>query len=41
MEATHVQLEVVHRAARNALQDITGQKELLRSIAAFILERQT
>ena len=40
IEATHAQLEVVHRAACNALQDIEGRTELLRSIADFIRERQ-
>jgi geranylgeranyl diphosphate synthase type II len=40
IEATQEQLEVVHRAARNALQDIEGRTELLRSIADFIRERQ-
>ena len=38
--ATQAQLEVVHRAACNALQDIEGRRELLRSIADFIRERQ-
>jgi geranylgeranyl pyrophosphate synthase len=38
---TQAQLEVVHRAARNALQDIEGRTELLSSIADFIRERQT
>ena len=40
IEATYAQLEVVHRAACNALQDIEGSTELLRSIADFIRERQ-
>lgn len=40
IEATHAQLEVVHRAACNALKDIEGRTELLRSIADYIRERQ-
>jgi geranylgeranyl pyrophosphate synthase len=40
IEATQAQLEVVHRAACAALEQITGQTELLRSIADFILERR-
>jgi geranylgeranyl diphosphate synthase type II len=40
IEATHAQLEVVHLAACNALQDIEGETELLRAIADFIRERQ-
>ena len=39
--ATQAQLEVVHHAACNALQDIEGRTELLLSIADFIRERQT
>jgi geranylgeranyl pyrophosphate synthase len=40
MEATHAQLEAVHRAAGNALERIDRSTQLLRSIADFILERQ-
>jgi geranylgeranyl pyrophosphate synthase len=40
IEATHAQLETVHRAACGALEGIEGPTELLRSIADFILERQ-
>lgn len=40
IEATHAQLEVVHRAACNALAIIDQPTELLRSIAAFIQERR-
>jgi len=40
IEATHAQLEVVHRATCNALEKIEQPTELLRSIADFILERQ-
>jgi geranylgeranyl diphosphate synthase, type II len=41
IEATHAQLEAVHRAACDALECISRPTELLRSIADFILERQT
>ncbi len=41
IEATHAQLEVVHRAACNALQNISQPTQLLRSIADFNRERQT
>jgi geranylgeranyl diphosphate synthase, type II len=41
IEATQAQLEVVHRAACDALQDISQSTQLLRSIADFIRERQT
>jgi geranylgeranyl pyrophosphate synthase len=40
IEATRAQLEVVHRAACDALEDIAERTELLRSIADFILRRQ-
>jgi geranylgeranyl diphosphate synthase type II len=40
LEATHGQLEVVHQAARNALERIHRPVTLLGSIADFILERQ-
>ena len=40
LEATHAQLEVVHQAACNALQDIEVRTKLLCSIADFIRERQ-
>ena len=40
IEATRAQLEAVHRAACDALQNIEGRTELLRSIADFIRERQ-
>lgn len=40
IEATHAQLEAVHRAACNALQNISPPTQLLRSIADFIRERQ-
>jgi len=40
LEATHAQLEVVHRAARHALERIDRPVSLLSSIADFILERQ-
>jgi geranylgeranyl pyrophosphate synthase len=40
MEATHAQLEVVHRAACGALERIDQPTQLLRSIADFILQRQ-
>jgi geranylgeranyl pyrophosphate synthase len=39
IEATRTQLAAVHRAARNALKQIERPKELLHSIADFILER--
>jgi geranylgeranyl diphosphate synthase type II len=39
--ATRAELEVVHRSAWNALQNIEGRTELLHSIADFIRERQT
>lgn len=40
IEATHAQLEVVHRAACKALKRIERPTELLHSIAEFILQRQ-
>jgi geranylgeranyl pyrophosphate synthase len=40
MEASHAQLEVVHRAAGDALDRIERPSELLKSIADFILERR-
>jgi geranylgeranyl pyrophosphate synthase len=40
MEASHAQLEVVHRAALSALERIETPAQLLRSIAEFILKRQ-
>jgi geranylgeranyl pyrophosphate synthase len=40
MEATHAQLEIVHRAACNALERIRQPTQLLGSIADFILARQ-
>ena len=40
IEATHAQLEVVHRAAENSLERIGRPVGLLRSIADFIVERQ-
>jgi len=40
MEASHAQLEVVHRAAGDALDRIERPSELLQSIADFILERR-
>jgi geranylgeranyl diphosphate synthase type II len=40
IEATHAQLEAVHRAARGALERIRRPIELLISIAHFIIERQ-
>jgi geranylgeranyl pyrophosphate synthase len=40
IEATHAQLEVVHHAARRALESIEQPTQLLRSIVDFILERQ-
>jgi geranylgeranyl pyrophosphate synthase len=40
IEATQAQLEVVHRAACAALEQIKRSTELLRSIADFILERR-
>ncbi len=40
IEATHSHVQVVHRAACNALDRIDRPRELLRSIADFILERQ-
>jgi geranylgeranyl pyrophosphate synthase len=40
LEAMSAQLEVVHRAACNALKDFEGRTELLRSIADFILRRE-
>jgi geranylgeranyl diphosphate synthase, type II len=40
IEATQAQLEVVHRAACDALQDISQSTQLLRSIAGLISERQ-
>lgn len=41
MEATHAQLETVHRSAGNALDQINRATQLLRSIADFIIERRT
>ena len=41
MEASHAQLEVVHRAAGDALDRIERPSDLLQSIADFILERRT
>jgi geranylgeranyl pyrophosphate synthase len=40
MDATHGQLEVVHRAAGGALERVERSTELLRSIAGFILQRE-
>jgi len=40
IEATHAQLEQVHRAACYALESIDQPTQLLRSIADFIRERQ-
>jgi geranylgeranyl diphosphate synthase type II len=40
VEATHAQLEIVHKATCDALARIKAPTELLRSIADFILERQ-
>lgn len=40
IEATRAQVEVVHRAACDALEQINRPTELLRSIADFILERR-
>lgn len=40
IEATRAQLEIVHRAACNALERIDTPTELLRSIADLIRERQ-
>jgi geranylgeranyl diphosphate synthase, type II len=40
MEASHAQLEVVHRAAGDALDRMERPSELLQSIADFILERR-
>jgi len=41
IEATQAQLEEVHHAARQALERIDPPTQLLRSIADFILHRQT
>jgi geranylgeranyl diphosphate synthase, type II len=41
IEETRAQLDVVHRRACNALEDIDGRTELLQSIADLIRERQT
>ena len=41
MEATRERVATVHRAACDALEKIDRQVELLRSIADFILERET
>jgi geranylgeranyl diphosphate synthase, type II len=41
IEATHAQLEVVHRDACDALDGVRQPTPLLRSIANFIRERQT
>jgi geranylgeranyl pyrophosphate synthase len=41
IEATHIQLEVVHRAAGDALESIGQAAELLRSLTDHIRERQT
>jgi geranylgeranyl pyrophosphate synthase len=40
IESTRAQLEVVHRAACDALESIDQPAQLLRSIAGFIRERQ-
>ncbi len=40
MEASHAQLEVVHRAAVEALENLKCPAELLRSITDFILARR-
>jgi geranylgeranyl pyrophosphate synthase len=40
MEASHAQLEVVHRAATDALGSLKRPAELLHSITDFILERR-
>ena len=40
IEATRAQVEVVHRAACDALRDIESPTSLLRSIADFIRERE-
>ncbi len=40
IEATHTQLEAVHRAACNALESINTPTQLLRAIADFIRKRQ-
>ena len=40
IEATHAQLEAVHRAACDSLQRVSPPTQLLRSIADFIRERQ-
>ena len=41
IEATRERLEVVHRAASDALERVERPTELMRSIADFILQRQT
>jgi geranylgeranyl pyrophosphate synthase len=41
IEATHAQLEVVHRAGCDALEGISPPSQLLLSIAKFILQRRT
>jgi geranylgeranyl pyrophosphate synthase len=41
IEATHAQLEAVHRAACTSLESIIHQTDLLRLIADFILGRQS
>jgi geranylgeranyl diphosphate synthase type II len=41
MEASHAQLEVVYQAAGSALERISRPTQLMRSIADFILERQS
>jgi geranylgeranyl pyrophosphate synthase len=40
IEATHAQLEVVHRATRNALDPLERPTQLLQSIADFIRDRR-
>src|SRR5437764_7188218 len=41
IEATHAQLNTVHTAARNALQSLERETQVLQSIVDFILQRQT
>ena len=40
IEATHAQLNTVHTAARNALQPLERETQVLQSIVDFILQRQ-
>src|SRR5439155_26194222 len=40
IEATHAQLNTVHTAARNALQPLERETQVLQSILDFILQRQ-